>query len=301
MSALLQTGNHRRLCPCAGVKRCAAYDPCADKDEGQTCTICDPADKDCKEPDAGIPIQGCDGEFPDWRAGNARGENTRTVCADDVNIAAGTTVAFKYKYVVGYCGKKGEGIGPTLTLIVAGKEVWKKQIDLKTADYPWDGGCGGNPRNYSPTQTATFKADTALKGKVQLKAKMEGQLVGHPAFRAALPKVPTAVDRYNLCGASSSDPAATIAAGAGVLLGWSVCFRAFAFPPQAATFTWSAWGLPKPRAAVQAAQRPSASAMGMREAATTRDPIARASTRASPTATRTRVTARTGSGPAAKR
>ena len=164
------------------------YDPCHWKDEGAACTICDPADKSCKEPAAGKAVTGCDGQFPDWRAGNAHGRSARTVC-EKVSFAGTSTVQFQYKYVVGqyaysvcavdpgldpgfrraattrsarscpgadpdvdgpladdvrcrrvcearvptlpqtgYCGKKGMGIGPTLSLTIGGKEHWKKQV-----------------------------------------------------------------------------------------------------------------------------------------------------------------------------
>ena len=28
----------------------------------------------------------------------------------------------------GYCGKKGEGIGPVLVLTIGGKDVWTRQV-----------------------------------------------------------------------------------------------------------------------------------------------------------------------------
>ena len=97
------------------TKGCSSYDPCAWKDEGDSCTICDPADKDCKEPDSGTAFSSCDGEFPDWRSGNAMGKAARTVCEDLKMPAGTTTVEFQYKYVVGQ-----------YSVVCGGPRVWTR-------------------------------------------------------------------------------------------------------------------------------------------------------------------------------
>lgn len=82
------------------------------------------------------------------------------------------TVTFKYKYVVGYCrtstGGKGAGTGPTLQIKVGATVVWSHQINLASGDYPYDGPCGGNPRNYSPMQTATLSIPAGVSGDAKL-------------------------------------------------------------------------------------------------------------------------------------
>ena len=81
-----------------------------------------------------------------------------------------STYIFEYKYVIGYCRtKKGEGIGPTLELIVGNKLVWKKHINLKNADYPYDAKCGGGRHKYSPWNRNHFKIPANVGGKVVLK------------------------------------------------------------------------------------------------------------------------------------
>ena len=47
------------------------------------------------------------------------------------------------------------GNGPTLQLNVGSKQVWKRQLDLNTEDYPYDTGCGASAEienKYSPEQ-----------------------------------------------------------------------------------------------------------------------------------------------------
>merc|ERR1712216_365855 len=100
------------------------------------------------------------GNFGDWRSGNQYQNNARNL-GTIPRATAAQTLTFKYKYVLGYCPRKGKGNGPTLTVKVAGKTVWTKTIDVRTADYPYDRGCGGAPNKYSPTQTASFTAPAA--------------------------------------------------------------------------------------------------------------------------------------------
>jgi hypothetical protein len=100
------------------------------------------------------------GNFGDWRSGNQYQNNARNL-GTVPRATAAQTLTFKYKYVLGYCPGKGKGNGPTLTVKVAGKTVWTKTIDVRTADYPYDRGCGGAPNKYSPTQTASFTAPAA--------------------------------------------------------------------------------------------------------------------------------------------
>ena len=95
------------------------------------------------------------GTFGDWRSGNQNQNNKRTL-GNLPGSSASRTVQFKYKYVVGYCGKKGSGTAPTFTLTVGGTKRWSRTLNLKTEDYPYDRGCGGDRNKYSPTQTATF-------------------------------------------------------------------------------------------------------------------------------------------------
>merc|ERR1712166_841611 len=104
------------------------------------------------------------GTFKDWRSGNQNVSNTKTL-GNLPGSSASRTVQFKYKYVVGYCGKKGEGSAPTFTLTVGGTKRWSRILNLKTEDYPYDRGCGGDRNKYSPTQTATFTVPKNTKAQ----------------------------------------------------------------------------------------------------------------------------------------
>ena len=96
----------------------------------------------------------------------------KTVC-NSTSIPSGSskTIQFHYKYVLGSCSKKGQGTGPTLSLAIGSKEVWTKQINTTTEDYPYDMSCGGSPTLYSPMRTATFTVKGPMTGAVVLKAK----------------------------------------------------------------------------------------------------------------------------------
>ena len=103
------------------------------------------------------------------RSGNQHQTGTKTMG----NLAAAShdrQLAFAYKYVVGYCRSgKGSGTGPKLTITVGGTEVWSRQLQLSSEDYPYDGGCGGRSNNYSPTQSSAFKVPANVGGSAVLK------------------------------------------------------------------------------------------------------------------------------------
>ena len=107
------------------------------------------------------------GTFGDVRSGNQQHTGGKTMGTLPASSAI-RTVAFKYKYVVGYCSKKGQGTGPVLSIKVSGQEVWSRQLKLASDDYPYDKNCGGNPKNYSPVQTSLMTIPAGVAGTVHL-------------------------------------------------------------------------------------------------------------------------------------
>ena len=107
------------------------------------------------------------GTFSDVRSGNQHdmgGKDMGTL----LSSSSTRTVTFRYKYVVGFCSKKGKGTGPVLSITVGGKKVWTLQLDLAVQDYPYDKKCGGGPKNYSPVQSSRIKIPAGVGGKVHL-------------------------------------------------------------------------------------------------------------------------------------
>ena len=107
------------------------------------------------------------GTFGDTRSGNQHHIGGRTLGTLPASSSI-RTVVFKYKYVVGYCSRKGHGTGPVLSIKVSGRQLWTRQIKLASEDYPYDGGCGGNPHNYSPVQTSLMTIPAGVGGSVHL-------------------------------------------------------------------------------------------------------------------------------------
>merc|ERR1711871_1700152 len=108
------------------------------------------------------------GFFGDTRSGNQHQTGSRSL-GNMPSCSSVRTVTFKYKYVVGYCTHgKHAGTGPTLEMKVGSTVVWRHQINLATGDYPYDAPCGGNPRNYSPIQTATLTIPAGVGGDARL-------------------------------------------------------------------------------------------------------------------------------------
>ena len=77
---------------------------------------------------AEVAIAGCAGTFSDWRAGNQFQVGQTTVCAYVEFPAGSNAFTFKFKYNLGYCTTAGSGTFPTLTLTVAGQQVWTHTI-----------------------------------------------------------------------------------------------------------------------------------------------------------------------------
>ena len=107
------------------------------------------------------------GIFRDTRSGNQRQRR-------DLHIGQWSAkkydskFVFEFKYVIGYCRRKGHGTGPHLELLVGNKNVWKFQIDLKNEDYPYDRSrhCGGAPNKYSPWNKKEFTIPANVGGKM---------------------------------------------------------------------------------------------------------------------------------------
>ena len=58
-----------------------------------------------------------------------------------------------------------------MQLNVGSKQVWKKQLDLNTEDYPYDTVCGAPAaieNKYSPEQTAKFSIPEGAGGSIVL-------------------------------------------------------------------------------------------------------------------------------------
>jgi len=107
------------------------------------------------------------GLFKDTRSGN-QWEIGAVILGSLTAFPGDRKFVFKYKYVVGYTTRTGQGVGPILRLVVE-REVWKRQIDLANGgDYPWDKNCGGHPHNYSPEQSAAFTVPAGLGGDMSL-------------------------------------------------------------------------------------------------------------------------------------
>ena len=93
------------------------------------------------------------GTFREWRAGNQHQTHSHYIGKLPASKTTQTLV-FKYRYIVGYCGRKGLGTGPKLSITVGSTQRWTTQIDLTKADYPYDRGCGGAPNKFSPITTS---------------------------------------------------------------------------------------------------------------------------------------------------
>ena len=110
------------------------------------------------------------GKFDDTRSGGQH--QTKTLELGNIKPPPEAwTYNFKYKYIIGYCTTKGKGNGPTLQLNVGSKQVWKRQLDLNTEDYPYDTGCGASAEiesKYSPEQTAKFSIPKGVGGSMVL-------------------------------------------------------------------------------------------------------------------------------------
>ena len=125
-----------------------------------------------REGAAGAARSSCALPVPLLRTGTTPQVGQKMVC-NSTSIPSGSskTIQFQYKYVLGSCSKKGQGTGPTLSLAIGSKEVWTKQINIATEDYPYETSCGGSPTAYSPVRTATFTVKGPMTGAVVLKAK----------------------------------------------------------------------------------------------------------------------------------
>ena len=58
-----------------------------------------------------------------------------------------------------------------MQLNVGSKQVWKRQLDLTTEDYPYDTGCGASAEienKYSPEQIAKFSIPEGVGGSAVL-------------------------------------------------------------------------------------------------------------------------------------
>jgi len=109
------------------------------------------------------------GKFGDTRSGGLnhvghRGMGNLPAAAFD------RPVTFKYKYVLGYCSAKGKGTGPVLSIMIGGKKVWNRAINVAAGeDYPYDRGvCGGDPKKYSPIQSSSMVIPKGAGGEVKL-------------------------------------------------------------------------------------------------------------------------------------
>lgn len=106
------------------------------------------------------------GVFPVWRAGNRHETRTKEIG----HVLEEGTYVFRYRYVVGYCSAKHQGTGPTLKLKLGTTELWSRQLDLATDDYPYDTSCGGCSTCYSAEQEAVFS--TSENGAIILEVAM---------------------------------------------------------------------------------------------------------------------------------
>ena len=97
---------------------------------------------------------------------------TRTITLGNIEQAQQAWgYTFQFKYINGYCKKRGQGTGPTLKIKVGMEEVWKRQLDMKTEDYPYDAWCGAPAavsKKYSPLQTAHFSIPKDVGGPLTL-------------------------------------------------------------------------------------------------------------------------------------
>ena len=97
---------------------------------------------------------------------------TRTITLGNIEQAEQAWgYTFQFKYFIGYCKKRGRGTGPTLKIKLGTEEVWKRQLDLKIEDYPYDKRCGAPAavsKKYSPWQTAYFIIPKNVGGSLTL-------------------------------------------------------------------------------------------------------------------------------------